>query len=82
MKRRELNPKNWHSHTAKYPSIRNFQLLKEINTEIIDASEILLDCRYQKSPQELEMMSIAARISTYAMKAMIAAIRPGLRGWK
>jgi Xaa-Pro aminopeptidase len=57
-----------------------FQLLKEIpNTEIIDASEILLDCRYQKSPQELEMMSIAARISTYAMKAMIAAIRPGLR---
>ncbi len=32
-----------------------------------------------ESPQELEMMSIAARISTYAMKAMIAAIRPGLR---
>ncbi len=57
-----------------------FQLLKQIpNAEIIDASDILLDCRYQKSPLELEMMSIAARISTYAMKAMIAAVRPGIR---
>jgi Xaa-Pro aminopeptidase len=52
---------------------------KNTAAELVDASEILLDFKYQKSPLELEMMEIAGRISTYGMRAMLACIEPGMR---
>jgi len=46
---------------------------------LVDASEILLAARYHKSPVELEMFRIASAIATEAMRAMAAAVAPGVR---
>jgi len=47
--------------------------------EIVDATDILLKARYIKSSSEQEVMRVAAQISTWAMKAMVAATEPGVR---
>ena len=45
----------------------------------VDASEILFEARYRKSPAELEMFRVASQIATDAMRAMRAAVEPGVR---
>lgn len=47
--------------------------------EIVDATDILLKERYIKSSSEQQVMRVAALISTWAMRAMVAAIEPGAR---
>jgi Xaa-Pro aminopeptidase len=65
------------------PSILPLEIHKLIvestSAEIVDASDIMLEYRYHKSPLELAMMQIAGRISTYGMRAMLACIEPGMR---
>ena len=65
------------------PSILPLEVHKLIgessSAEVVDASDLMLEYRYNKSPLELAMMSIAGRISTYAMKAMLECIEPGMR---
>ena len=47
--------------------------------DLVDASDILAKARYWKSPAELEMHRVSSRIATEAMKAMIRAVKPGMR---
>jgi len=47
--------------------------------EIVDATDILLKARYIKSKNEQAVMKVAAEISTWAMRALIAVIEPGVR---
>ena len=47
--------------------------------KLVDASDILLDLRYNKSESEQKLMRVAAKISTCGMRAMAEAIEPGLR---
>lgn len=49
------------------------------DAEIVDATDILLRAKYIKSKNEQAVMKVAAEISTWAMRAMIAAVRPGVR---
>lgn len=44
-----------------------------------DVSRILAEARYRKSPAELEMFRIASRLATEAMRAMLDALKPGMR---
>jgi Xaa-Pro aminopeptidase len=46
---------------------------------LVDVSEILFEARYRKSPEELELFRISSRIATEAMRAMLAALEPGVR---
>jgi Xaa-Pro aminopeptidase len=39
----------------------------------------MLEARYKKSPAELEMIAIAAYLSTWGMEALIRSIDPGMR---
>lgn len=52
---------------------------KSSRAEIVDATEILLKERYIKSKSEQAVMRISAYISTWAMKAMLEALEPGVR---
>ncbi len=40
---------------------------------------MLLELRYRKSPEELALFRVASRIATDAMRAMLDAVRPGVR---
>lgn len=63
-------------------SLETVQLLQEAygaDVELVDASDILADMRYHKSPAELEMHRISSRIATEAMRAMLEAVEPGVR---
>ncbi len=44
-----------------------------------NASEILAEARYRKSPAELEMHRTSSQIATEAMRAMLEAVKPGVR---
>jgi Xaa-Pro aminopeptidase len=44
-----------------------------------DASHILAQARYEKTPQELEMFRISSRIATKAAEAMLSVLAPGVR---
>jgi Xaa-Pro aminopeptidase len=55
------------------------ELVSAPGVELVDASEILLDARYRKSPLELAMFRVASSIATEAMRAMVAAVAPGVR---
>jgi Xaa-Pro aminopeptidase len=46
---------------------------------LIDASDILREMRYRKSPAELELHRAASRIAVGGMRAMLAAVQPGAR---
>ena len=46
---------------------------------LVDVSELLFEARYRKSPDELEMFRISSEIATEAMRAMRAAVEPGVR---
>jgi len=54
-------------------------ILNDTGAEIVDISDWLLQAKYYKSESELKVMRIAARITTYAMEAMIRATEPGIR---
>jgi Xaa-Pro aminopeptidase len=47
-------------------------------TSIEPGQHILAECRYAKTPLELELFTEASRIATKATAAMIAALRPGM----
>lgn len=47
--------------------------------EVVDASDILSDLRYEKSEFEFECMRQADIIASAAVRAMLAVVRPGLR---
>jgi Xaa-Pro aminopeptidase len=49
------------------------------DAEVVDATDILLKARYIKSKNEQAVMKVAAKISTWAMRALIAAVEPGMR---
>ncbi len=44
-----------------------------------DVSHLLAKARYERSPAELEMYQIASGIATEGMRAILEAVRPGLR---
>jgi Xaa-Pro aminopeptidase len=44
-----------------------------------DASRIMAEARYRKSPAELQMFRIASRIATEAMRVMLETVAPGIR---
>jgi Xaa-Pro aminopeptidase len=46
---------------------------------LVDVSEILFEARYRKSREELEMFRISSKIATESMRAMLAALEPGVR---
>jgi Xaa-Pro aminopeptidase len=46
--------------------------------ELVDASDILLELRYNKSESELKVMRVSAGIVTYAMRAALGVLRPGI----
>lgn len=50
-----------------------------LDGRLVDASAIVAELRYRKSPAELEMHRISSRIATEAMRAMLDAVRPGVR---
>lgn len=56
-----------------------YELLQGASEKLLNMSDFLLKARYHKSKSELEVMRIAARISTYAMEALIRAVKPGKR---
>lgn len=47
-------------------------------TELVDASDILLDLRYHKSEAELAVMRVSAGIVTCAMQAALGVLQPGI----
>lgn len=47
--------------------------------QLRDASHIMAEARYRKSPAELQMFRIASHIATEAMRAMLATVKPGVR---
>jgi Xaa-Pro aminopeptidase len=56
------------------------ELMEEsVGAQLVDATDFLLHAKYHKDEQELRIMEAAATISTWAMKAMLAALRPGVR---
>jgi Xaa-Pro aminopeptidase len=46
--------------------------------ELVDASDILLELRYNKSEAELKVMRVSAGIVTHAMQAALGVLRPGI----
>lgn len=57
-----------------------YRMIKEnIEGELVETTDIMLNLRYYKSEAEQRMMKKAALISTYAMKAMVAAVESGIR---
>jgi len=52
---------------------------KTTRARLIDASDLLLKMRYRKSAAELEMIRIAAAITSWGMDIMLKTIRPGMR---
>jgi Xaa-Pro aminopeptidase len=56
------------------------QMIREaVPGNIVPMSDYMADLRYIKSDQELRMMRVAARLSTWGMDAMLRAIEPGVR---
>lgn len=56
------------------------QMLRQaVAGKIVPMSDYMADLRYIKSDQELGMMRVAARLSTWGMEAMLRAIEPGVR---
>jgi Xaa-Pro aminopeptidase len=49
------------------------------SVKLRDVSRILAGARYRKSPAELEMFRISSQIATAAMRAMLDALKPGMR---
>ena len=47
--------------------------------EVVDASDILSDLRYEKSENEFKCMEQADIIASAAVRAMLAVVRPGIR---
>lgn len=47
--------------------------------EVVDASDILADLRYEKSENEFACMAVADKIACAAARAMLAVVKPGLR---
>jgi Xaa-Pro aminopeptidase len=56
-----------------------YELLQGASEKLIDMSDFLLKARYRKSQRELDVMRVAAKISSYAMEALIRAVEPGRR---
>ena len=56
-----------------------YELVQSASEKLIDMSDFLLNSRYHKSEAELDVMRIAAKISTYAMEALIKAVEPEKR---
>lgn len=56
-------------------------LRNDINTdvELVDASDILADLRYEKSENEFQCMRQADMIASAATRAMLAVAKPGMR---
>ena len=54
-------------------------LRQAVAGKIVPMSDLMADLRYIKSEQELRMMRVAARLSTWGMQAMLRAIEPGVR---
>jgi len=54
-------------------------LAKSVRARVVDSSDILLKMRYRKSRSELEMIRIAANITSWAMDVMLKTVRPGAR---
>lgn len=46
---------------------------------VVDASDFLLKAKYHKDERELAIMETAALISTWAMRAMVEAVQPGMK---
>ena len=56
------------------------QMLRQAVTgKIVPMSDFMADLRYVKSDRELEMMRLAARLSSWGVEAMLRAIEPGVR---
>jgi Xaa-Pro aminopeptidase len=56
-----------------------YEMFSSVNgSELIDASDILLDLRYHKSEKELEVARVSARICTHAMEAALGVLQPGI----
>lgn len=63
-----------------YVPVSLMELLQEAAREaVVDASDFLLKEKYHKEDAELAIMETSAAISTWAMRAMIEAVEPGLR---
>lgn len=55
-------------------------LIKEkTGAEVVDISDFLVDARYHKSENELELFRTAGKITCVGMDVMLKAIRPGMR---
>ncbi len=54
-------------------------LEEAIEGQIVDMSDYMAQARYIKSENELQMMGLAAQLSSWGMEAMLRAIRPGVR---
>jgi Xaa-Pro aminopeptidase len=47
--------------------------------EVVDASDILTDLRYEKSDNEMKCMQQASVIATAALRSMLSVLQPGIR---
>jgi Xaa-Pro aminopeptidase len=47
--------------------------------ELVDATDVLSEARYQKSEAELSMAAVAARIADWGMAAALRSLTPGVR---
>lgn len=56
-----------------------YEMVQSTSEKLIDMSDFVLKARYYKSKSEIDVMRIAAQITTYAMEALIKAVEPGKR---